>query len=404
MGEPLDESAPSGYERPVEPPERTERSVPQWLPRAVLIFWAGWIGSLVFRWSFSRLSGLLMLLLVSLFLSLAIEPGVNRLAQRGWKRGRATALILLAMMAAAGLFVGAIGTLVGGQIADLLQNTRQYVNRIVSFANDNFGTQIDPAAVIADIEAEDGAFQKFIASQRDDALRVSANVVGGLFDAFSVLLFTFYLVADGPKLRRVICSWLRPSRQVTVLKTWELAIDKTGSYLYSRALLAGLATVFHWVAFSVLGVPAPIALALWVGIVSQFIPVVGTYIAGVLPVLVTLLSPDTSPIRGLLAFGFILVYQQIENYWFAPKITARTLSLHPAIAFGSALAGAALLGPVGAILALPGSAMVQAVLAEAGGRFRVVSSPLTRLEPRQRVRRRGRRKRSGDESTGQPPT
>lgn len=210
------------------------------------------------------------------------------------------------------------------------------------------------------------------------------------------MLFTFYLVADGPKLRRLICSRLRPSRQVTVLKTWELAIEKTGGYLYSRALLAGLSSLFHWIAFTALGVPAPVALALWVGIVSQFIPVVGTYIAGVLPVVVTLVNPGSSPLRALLAFGFIIVYQQVENYFFAPRITARTMELHPAVAFGSALAGASLLGPVGAILALPATAMMQAVIGEMGGRHRVVTSRLTSVEPRRKVRRRRRRERPGE--------
>ena len=136
-----------------------------------------------------------------------------------------------------------------------------------------------------------------------------------------------------------------------MLHAWELAIDKTGGYLYSRALLALLSAVFHTVAFSLIGLDYPVALGIWVGLVSQFLPVIGTYLAGVLPVLVALLD---DPIRALWVLGVIVVYQQIENYLFAPRITARTMELHPAVAFSAAIAGAALLGPVGAILALPG--------------------------------------------------
>ncbi len=139
--------------------------LPRWVPRAILIFWVGYIGSLVFRWAFSRLASLLLLLLVSLFLSFAIEPGVNRLAERGWRRGRATSLIIVVALMVMGLFLGAIGTLVGGQIADLLQNTEQYVQRIVTFLNDNFSTKINPNAVIADIKAPNGGFQRFIDSR-----------------------------------------------------------------------------------------------------------------------------------------------------------------------------------------------------------------------------------------------
>ena len=64
-----------------------------------------------------------------------------------------------------------------------------------------------------------------------------------LLQAFSVMLFTFYLVADGPRLRRSICSRLPRERQQRVLDTWDLAIDKTGGYLYSRALLAGISAL-----------------------------------------------------------------------------------------------------------------------------------------------------------------
>ena len=134
-------------------------------------------------------------------------------------------------------------------------------------------------------------------------------------------------------------------------------ITKTGGYLYSRALLALISAFFHWIAFQAIGTQAPVALAIWVGFVSQFLPVVGTYIAGVLPVLVTFLD---SPFKALLVLAFIVIYQQIENYFLAPRITARTMEMHPAIAFGAALAGAALLGVVGAILALPAAAMTQA--------------------------------------------
>ena len=159
-------------------------------------------------------------------------------------------------------------------------------------------------------------------------------MVSGLIGVLSVLLFTYYLVADGPRLRRVICSRLRPEVQRQVLEAWELAITKTGGYLYSRALLAMLSAIFHWVVFEAADIQAPIPLALWVGLVSQFLPVVGTYLAGVLPVLITFVD---DPVKAAVVLGFIIVYQQVENYFFAPRITARTMELHPAVAFGAAL-------------------------------------------------------------------
>jgi predicted PurR-regulated permease PerM len=356
--------------------------MPRWVVPAVAIFWTGALATLAFRFLWSKVASLVVLLAVSLFLSLAIEPGVNRLAQRGWRRGNATALIVFGVIVAVLGFLGAIGTLIGSQIADLLNNTEQYIRDTVRWLNDTFGFNIDPQQAIESFNDPDGSVQRFIDDQQGNALDLSVTAVGWLLQMFSVMLFTFYLVADGPRLRRVICSRLSPDRQEQVLRTWELAATKTGGYLYSRGLLALLSALFHWVLFQSMGTAAPVALAMWVGLVSQFLPVVGTYIAGVLPVLITFLD---SPFKALIVLIAIVVYQQIENYLLSPRITARTMELHPAIAFGSALAGAAILGAVGAVLALPVAAMVQAVMSEIGARHEVVDSQLT-FVPTKRAR------------------
>ena len=359
--------------------------MPRWIWRAVAIFWLGFLASLAARTAFHKLTSFLILILVSLFLALALEPAVNKLERRGWRRGPATLLMIFMLILFAALFVGGVGTLVGRQVADVLQNSEQYVNKSVRFLNDNFNTHIDPAEVNSKITDPNGPVQEFIRSQQDRAITLSVRVLGVMLQGFSVLLFTFYLVADGPKLRRSICSRLRPERQRTVLDIWELAINKTGGYLYSRALLAGISAVFHVIAFQIIGIPAPAAMAIWVGIISQFLPVVGTYIAGVLPVLLTLIE---SPVKALFVLGAIVVYQQIENYLIAPRVTAMTMDIHPAISFAAALVGVAVLGPIGAVLALPAAAMIQGVMSSRGPRHDVLDSPLTSVIVREKKTKR----------------
>ncbi len=394
---PDSDTADEGNTLPINTPSPPAK-MPTWVWRGIAVFWLGFIVTVFGRFMFSRLTGLLTLLLVSLFLALAIEPGVNRLAARGWRRGRATTLILLGVLIVTAIFVVAIGTLVGSQIADLLQNSEQTVTKTVKGINDLFGTHIDASKVIDNIQDEDGPVQRFIASQQDKVFDLSVAALGFLLQLFSVLLFTFYLVADGPRLRRSICSRLPAARQERVLHTWELAINKTGGYLYSRALLAGLSAFFHWMLFQSMGLQAPIAMALWVGLISQFLPVVGTYIAGALPVLLAVID---SPFKAVIVMGFVLLYQQVENYLFAPRITARTMELHPAIAFGAALGGAAVLGAVGAILALPAAAMAQALIGDWGTRHEVIDNPLTRMpegKPLVPPKRRRKKKQDGESS------
>ncbi len=359
-------------------------SVPPWVVRAIVVFWVGFLVVGIAKNVWSRIDSLALLLLISMFLALAIEPGVNRLSRRGWRRGRATGLILVGVILATGVFVGAIGTLVGTQVADLLKNSETYIRDTVDAVNETFGSELDPQEVIDYFNDENGPVQEFVNSQQDHVVQLSLVALSGFLQALSVLLFTYYLVADGPRLRRAICSRLRPDRQRKVLDVWELAVNKTGGYLYSRALLALISALFHWIVFQAAGVQAPIPLALWVGLVSQFLPVVGTYIAGILPVLLTFLD---SPLKAMIVLGFIVVYQQVENYFFAPRVTARTMELHPAVAFGAALAGYSILGAAGAILALPAAAMTQALFGEWGDRHEVVDDRLTEISLPGRRRR-----------------
>ena len=199
-------------------------------------------------------------------------------------------------------------------------------------------------------------------------------LLGTVMQMLTVALFTFYMTADGPRMRRAVLSMLPAARQREVLWAIEVAIDRTGGYFYSRALLAGISASVAWATFTIIGIPFPLALALWMGIVSQFVPVLGTYIGGILPLAVALIE---SPPKGLAVLGFVLVYQGIENFLLAPRITARTMELHPAVAFGAAFAGGSLLGVPGALMALPVAATIQALVAAYLHRHEVVESHLT---------------------------
>ena len=357
--------------------------MPSWVPRAIALFWVGAIAMLVVRELFHQLSDFLILLVISLFLALAIEPAVNRLAARGWKRGAATGLMLVSVFVAVASFGAAIGTLVATQTRDLINNRDQYVTDTVVFINDTFGSSINPQSWIKALSDPNGSLNNFFTNQQDRVVGLSLGALSGLLQILSIALFTFYLISDGPRLRRALCSRLPVKQQRVVLTVFDLAIAKTGGYIYSRALLAVISAIFHWIVFQSIGTPAPIALAIWVGLVSQFLPVVGTYLAGVLPILLAFLD---SPVKALIVIIFIAVYQQLENFVLAPRITARTLELHAAVAFGAAIAGGAVLGPIGAVLALPFAAMVQGFVSDWGNRYEIVDSPLVFIPSLQKVK------------------
>jgi predicted PurR-regulated permease PerM len=357
------------------PTPRSGDVMPRWVPRAVGLVMLAVVSLVVLGWAWGQLQSLMMMLLVSLFLSFALEPAVNRLAHRGWRRGTATGLVFAMVLLGLGGFVFAMGSLFADQITKLVDEAPGYIAEIELWLDTQFDLQMNTDQIVAEF-SEGGAAASLASDLAGNLWSVGETVLTLLFQALTVGLFTFYLVADGPRLRRSICSALPPIRQREVLRVWDLAIEKTGGYIYSRAMLASLSFLVHWLAFILIDVPFPLPLALWVGVLSQFVPVIGTYIAGVLPLLIALLD---DPINAVWVLIVILAYQQLENYLLAPRITAHTMQVHPAVAFGTVIAGTSLLGTVGAVLAIPAGATIQAFASSYVRRHEVVESDLTEV-------------------------
>ena len=332
--------------------------MPRWLPRAMVLAFALFGAFQLASWAFHQLVGVLIMLLISFFLALALEPAVDWMASYGMRRGLATMLVFVALLVGTGVFVGALGSLLVDQVRTMVEDLPKYVNSVISWTNDTFNTNLSPSDVQENVLHSDW-LQRYLQSGAGNVWGLSAAVVGGLFKALAITLFTFYFAADGPRIRRALCSVLPPARQAEVLRAWDIAVAKTCGYLYSRGLMALISATAHYVLLQVLGVPYAPALAIWVGLVSQFIPTVGTYLAGALPMLIAF---TREPLDAVWVLAFVILYQQLENYLLQPRITAKTVDIHPAVAFGSVVAGTALLGAVGAVISIPATATLQGFL------------------------------------------
>jgi predicted PurR-regulated permease PerM len=355
------------------PPDRDRDRMPAWIPRllilVVLTAFAAYAAFSLIR----RLRDLVVWLVAALFLSFALEPAVNWLVARGWRRGVATAFVLFGLGLLVLMMIALMVPLVIDQVQELIARLPDWLAEASVHTERWFDLELTGERIlerIANAQTDIRAIAANLAS-------IGAFILGLLFQLLTIGLFTFYFVADGPRFRRAVCSMLPPRRQREVLAAWDIAIDKTGGYLYSRLLLAVFNAGITFIVLQWLGVPFAVPLALWQGLVSQFIPVVGTYIAAAVPLVVALLE---EPWSAAIFFGFVLVYQQIENYILAPRITARTMQLHPAVAFGAALAGGSISGLLGAFMALPAAAVIQATVSSYLTRHEVVESELTRAD------------------------
>ncbi len=368
--------------------------MPAWVPRAIVWFWATFALLWYARGALHSLRPFLIIVVISLFLSFAIEPAVNRLEVLGFRRGIGTGLVFVGVLVALTGFGYAMGRVLSDQVNEFVGDAPGYITDVEQWLIDR-GLEVN-FDDLRDEFVQGGSAQAFAQRLAGRVVDIGATLASVVFQAFTIGLFTFYLVAEGPKLRRTVCSLLPPDQQREVLRVWNLAIEKTGGYIASRALIGLISSLAHWIALAVIGVPFPLPLALWVGFMSQFVPVVGTYLAGAFPLLIAFID---KPINGLWTLAFIVVYQQVENYVLLPRITARTMELHVAIAFASVIIGAALLGPVGALLALPAAATLQAFVSTYVNRHEVDEEALAAATRR---KRRGRRRADRPPATPQP--
>ncbi|WP_428986348.1 AI-2E family transporter [Streptomyces camelliae] len=368
-------TASTGATTPDRPPVRSTvvpgGRMPRWLPRAMVLALALIAVFQLGTWAFHQLTGLLINVLIAFFLALAIEPAVSRMAARGMRRGLATFLVFLVLTIAAAGFITLLGSMLAGQIIKMVEGFPDYLDSLIRWINDSFHTDLKRVDVQEGLLHSDW-LRKYAQNSAAGVLDVSQQVLGGLFQLLTVGLFSFYFAADGPRLRRALCSVLPPARQAEVLRAWEIAVDKTGGYLYSRGLMALISGIAHYILLQALGVPYAPVLGVWVGLVSQFIPTIGTYLAGALPMLIAF---TVDPWYAVWVLAFVVAYQQVENYMLQPKLTARTVDIHPAVAFGSVIAGIALLGAVGALIAIPAVATLQAFLGAYVKRYAVTDDP-----------------------------
>ena len=322
---------------------------------------------LVLRFFVQNAGSVIFTVLMSWFAAIAMAPLVNRLSHR-MSRGLATMLVLLAFLALAAVFVVAFGALLVDQLTQLVTRIPDLIDSAIMWANETFSTEFTQEALLSSVGGGgDVDFGSIAAQLGPSLLGYVTSFLGSVFGLFTFGLFTFYFSARMPDLERWVTSLFPTRSQAVVANVWHLTAQKTGGYVGARVVLALLSSVCSGIVFALIGMPYWLPLAMWTGIVAQFVPTIGTYVAITLPVLVGLLSPN--PWLGVIALVWGLLYQQTENLTIEPRISARAVDVNPAVSFGAVLLGTALFGIAGAFLAVPVVAMLLALISIYGRRY-----------------------------------
>jgi predicted PurR-regulated permease PerM len=370
LDDPAPRPAPAAGARLI-PGARDPRVPPRWLPRALaMTVVAAFAGILIWR-AASMLGNVITIVVISWFVALAMEPMILWLGRHGVKRPLATGITMIGALVLGLAVLGLLGGLFVNQLVDLVQSIPGYYADLRAMAADRFDVELPRTDELLNSAGD------YAGNIADGVIGVGTSIAGGLFTATAVLLVVYYMASAGPKFRAAVCRYLAPHRQREVLRLWEVSQDKVAGFINSRLVLAAISTVATWLFLQLLGIPYALPLAVFTGLVSQFIPTVGTYIGGALPVLVAL---TVSPLRALAVLAFIIGYQQVENLVLTPKVSQRSLALNPAVAFLSVIAAGAVFGALGAFLALPVVATIQAVMSTYVRRHELVDPSLLRDE------------------------
>ena len=308
------------------------------------------IGSLV-----GKLATVLVYIGIALFLALGLDP-VVRAIERRLPRPAAVAIVVAGVLLAFAGIVLAIVPVLVQQVTNLIDNGPQMVSDVMASdwyrqLSAQFGPSFEDAAGQALSFLQDPANLTQIGG---GIVAVGAGIAGGVTGMTIVLILTLYFMASLRGMKRLAARFVPAYQRARFTEVLEEISSAVGRYVIGQASLALINGVLSLIVLSIIGAPMPALLAL-IAFIGSLIPLVGTLSASIVNSLICLIA---SPVTALIAFGYYLVYMQIEAYVLSPRIMSKAVAVPGAIVVIAAVAGGALGGVLGALVAIPVAASI----------------------------------------------
>jgi len=321
----------------------------------------GALTAIVLMRALASVSQIFVLILIALFLATGLNPAVEALRKRNLSRNAAVTVIFSSVILFVIFFSLVVIPPVISQGTNLIDSAPQLLqdlmkNETINQLNTQYGL-IDTLQERLKSVTSDGTL---LISTFGGVIGVGKSVLSGFFTALTILVLTLYFITSLPQAINLGLSLVPASRRDRVGLLTNAIIARVGSFVGSQILIAAMAAVFVTILSTILGLPSPIAIGMFV-LVAALIPLIGHFIgAGIF----TLIALSQSLVIGIVAFVAYVVYVQIENYVVTPRIMKRTLSVPGAVTIIAALIGSSLLGLVGGLLAVPVAASIILILDE----------------------------------------
>jgi predicted PurR-regulated permease PerM len=302
-------------------------------------------------------SGVLVLVGLSLFLAVGLEPAVHWLRRSRMPRALAVAIIALAV-------VGGIGGFLAVAIPPVVAQTEAFIRQLPTYV----GQIHDHSSTLGRLDARYHIEQRVTDAVGGDA---QSKLTSGLLGAgkvvlsataatFTVLVLTVYLLADLPRIRRLAYRLTPATRRPRVILIGDEISAKVGRYVLGNlltSLIAGVGTFIWLFAF---GVPYPVVLGIMVAI-FDLIPIVGSTIAGII---VSLIALTVSLPIAIATAVFYVLYRLLEDYLIVPRVMGRAVDIPATATVVAVLIGGTAFGLLGALVAIPAAAAIDIMLRE----------------------------------------
>ncbi len=298
----------------------------------VLLFWFLWL-----------VRDVLLIFLIAIIISSAIDPVVDFLAKRKIPRSLSVLLVYAFFLGLIALIGFLIVPLLTAQFTDI-KNANVYQ----TFAS-KIGVYRETLSRSSIGLAINNSFNDFINNFGGTLFATTRGVLTGLVSIITVLVISFYLTVEENGMKNFVKHLAPYKHQAYVLKLITKIQRKMGAWVLGQIILSAIIFGLVFIGLTVLKVQFPLVLALLAGI-FEIVPFIGPFVSGAVAIFFAFLQ---GPAVALAVLILWIVTQQLEAHIVVPIVMSRTVGINPVMVILGILIGGTLGGIVGALIAIP---------------------------------------------------
>jgi predicted PurR-regulated permease PerM len=315
-----------------------------------------------------QVGGVLLTFLAAGVLAYVLNPLVRRLEELRIPRPIAVigVFLVLTLIVVVTLILIIVPSV--GQVQIIIRNPQDLVDQAIALLNrvqdipyvGRYVAELDQDRILKLLQENAPSAQQ-VANVATGIIGGVFGVFGTIFNLFLLVLISIYLLLEREKITAAMLQTIPSTVRDQSLELFYAVERSLIKYLRGQLLLCLIMGVLGWaIMFFTVGEYA-LAVGAWVA-ATEIIPVLGAFLGAIPAVAVALFVPQGGFVHALIVAGLFLIAQQIEGNLLVPRIQGGSVGVHPLIVLFATLAGTALYGILGAILAVPVVAIIAATV------------------------------------------